>query len=108
MDDFEILQGEESGKEEIVRARNIFLVYDKNTKEPAFCVLMIFASLKEFRDAIVKLSLAEQRQVNFKTNSYEKAQAICAIKKYPCLMYGSYERTHKGISLENIQTKTQL
>ena len=44
MDDFEILQGEGSDEEEIVRSRNRFLVYDSSSKEPVFCVSMIFAS----------------------------------------------------------------
>ena len=66
MDDFEILEGEESDEEEIVRSRNRFPVYESKSKEPVFCVSMVFVSPEEFRDAIRKHSIAVQREVVFK------------------------------------------
>ena len=105
MDDFEILEGEGSDEEEIVRSRNRFPVYESKSKEPVFCVSMVFAGPEEFRDAIRKHSIAVQREVVLKKNDKQRVRAVCSKDGCPWLMYGSYDKSTESFHLKTYKAE---
>ena len=67
-DDFISDEEDENGKE-YVRKRNDFKVFDPNAKEVQFVVGMLFEGLEEFREALKRHNIADQKQFDYDRNT---------------------------------------
>ncbi|KAL3746914.1 hypothetical protein ACJRO7_015795 [Eucalyptus globulus] len=81
----------EVGDDDFTRRRSRFPRYDPNCVVPEFTVAMAFDSSRQFKDALIKYSVAERREIKFIKNEKKVVRAKCANESCPWKIYGSID-----------------
>ncbi|XP_056174657.1 uncharacterized protein LOC115667281 isoform X2 [Syzygium oleosum] len=96
-DDEESLQsglnnkGDEEVEVAISRRRSRFPSYEQNGTNPVFIIGMTFEDATEFKDAILRYSVAEQRAIKYTKNTKKFVRARCAQKNCNWMIYGAVD-----------------
>ncbi|XP_039155395.1 uncharacterized protein LOC120286880 [Eucalyptus grandis] len=73
------------------RRRSNFPRYDPNCAIPVFIVFMIFDSSRQFKEALIKYSVVERREIKFIKNEKKCVRAKCVSESCPWRISGSID-----------------